>query len=46
MVKHLPCNTGDKGSIPSQGTKIPHTSKQLSQGVATTGAALEPGCHN
>ena len=28
------------------GTKIPHTSKQLSQCVATIEAALEPACHN
>ena len=25
MVKNLPCNAGDAGSIPGRGTKIPHT---------------------
>ena len=29
MVKNLPCNAGDMGSIPDQGTKIPHTVEQL-----------------
>ena len=24
MVKNLPCNAGDAGLIPGQGTKIPH----------------------
>ena len=24
VVKNLPCNAGDKSSIPDQGTKIPH----------------------
>ena len=24
VVKNLPCNTGNMGSIPGQGTKIPH----------------------
>ena len=24
MVKNLPCNVGDVGLIPGQGTKIPH----------------------
>ena len=33
---NLPCNAGDKGSIPSQGTKIPHAMEQLSLWVATT----------
>ena len=31
VVKNLPCNVGDSGSIPGQGTKIPHTLEQLSQ---------------
>ena len=30
VVKNLPCNAGDVGSIPGQGTKIPHDTKQLS----------------
>ena len=29
MVKSLPSNAGDVGSIPSQGTKIPHATGQL-----------------
>ena len=29
-VKNTPCNAGDVGSIPGQGTKIPHTLGQLS----------------
>ena len=29
VVKILPCNTGDLGLIPGQGTKIPHASEQL-----------------
>ena len=31
MVKNPPSNAGDKGSIPSQGTKTPHAMGQLSQ---------------
>ena len=31
VVKNLPCNSGDSGLIPGQGTKIPHTSEQQSQ---------------
>ena len=30
VVKNLPYNAGDAGSIPGQGTKIPHASGQLS----------------
>ena len=30
VVKNLPGHAGDKGSIPGQGTKIPHALKQLS----------------
>ena len=30
MIKNLPCNAGDMGSIPDQGTKIPHPVEQLS----------------
>ena len=36
MVKNLPCNAGDMGWIPGQGTKIPHTVEQLSLSVTTT----------
>ena len=31
VVKNLPCNTKDMGSIPGKGTKTPHASEQLSQ---------------
>ena len=30
VVKDPPANAGDMGSIPGQGTKIPHASGQLS----------------
>ena len=30
VVKNLPCNAGDGGLIPGQGSKIPHAAKQLS----------------
>ena len=36
MVKHLPSNAGDSGSIPGQGTKIPRAAGQLSPHAATT----------
>ena len=36
VVKNLPCNVGDAGSIPGQGMKIPHAIKQLSLQAATT----------
>ena len=42
VVKNLPCNAGDLGSIPGRGSKAPHTSEELSLCVATT----EPMCHN
>ena len=29
VVKNPPANTGDTGSIPSPGTKIPHAAGQL-----------------
>ena len=29
VVKNLPCNAGDVGLIPGQGTKIPHAVGQL-----------------
>ena len=29
MVNNAPYNAGDVGSIPSQGTKIPHVMEQL-----------------
>ena len=42
VVKNPPSNAGDAGSIPGQGTKIPHAAGQLSPHAATT----EPACHN
>ena len=38
MVKNLPSNAGDAGSIPGQGTKIPHAAGQLSPRAPTTEA--------
>ena len=35
MVKNPPSNAGDAGSIPGQGTKIPHAAGQLSLHAAT-----------
>ena len=40
VIKNLPCNEGDVGSIPGQGTKIPHALEQLSLCATTT----EPTC--
>ena len=36
VVKNLPSNAGDAGSIPGQGTKIPHAAGKLSPSTATT----------
>ena len=36
VVENPPCNVGDTGSIPGQGTKIPHDRGQLSLSIATT----------
>ena len=35
MVKNLPCNAMDMGSIPGQGTKIPQAVEQQSSHAAT-----------
>ena len=40
-VKSLPCNAGDVGLIPGQGTKIPHATEQLSPHASTR----EPAYH-
>ena len=40
VVENLPSNAGDTGSIPDQGTKIPHAMGKLSLHAATT----EPAC--
>ena len=36
VVKNPPYNAGDAGSIPGQGTKIPHAAGQLSRLATTT----------
>ena len=36
VVKNLTYNAGDEGSIPSQGTGIPHAMGQLSSRTTTT----------
>ena len=36
MVKNPPYSAGDAGSIPGQGTKIPHAAGQLSLCATTT----------
>ena len=36
MVKNLPYNAGDTGSIPGEGTKISHAAGQLSPRATTT----------
>ena len=36
VVKNAPYNAGDAGSIPGQGTKIPHAVGELSQRTTTT----------
>ena len=38
LVKNVPCNAGDVGSIPGGGTKIPQASGHL--------LSPEPGHHN
>ena len=40
--KNLPSNAGHAGSIPGQGTKIPHAAGQRSPRAT----AREPTCHN
>ena len=40
VVKNLPCNPGDSGSIPGQETKILHAKEQLSPCATIT----EPAC--
>ena len=42
MVKTLPCNAEDTGSIPGLRTKVPHAVGQLGLQVATT----KPACHH
>ena len=42
VVKNPPSNEGDVGSIPGQGTKIPHAAGQLNPCTTTT----EPAHHS
>ena len=35
VVKNPPANTGDMGSIPGQGTRVPHAVEQLSPSATT-----------
>ena len=44
VVKNPPCNAGDMGSIPSQGTEIPHTTEQLSPRFWVVTCRVEEGC--
>ena len=44
--KTLPSNAGDAGSIPGQGTKIPHATGHLSPHATATECALQPMLHN
>ena len=48
VIKNLPSNTGDVGSIPVWGTKIPQAMGQLSLQAATSESVYhkEPACHN
>ena len=41
MLKNSLCNAGDVGSVPGQGTKIPHAMEQIS-----LCATRELTCHN
>ena len=36
VIKRLPCNAGDVGSIPGQWTKVPHATEKLSWSPTTT----------
>ena len=44
VVKNPPSNAGDAGSIPGQGTKIPHAAGQLGPRAATTEPAHSGAC--
>ena len=45
VVKNPPCNAGDSGLILGQGTKIPHTVKQLyPHATATEARELRSSC--
>ena len=42
VVKNLPCNAEDMGLVPGRRTKVPHATKKLSPGTATTQTACLP----
>ena len=44
VVKNPPVNAGDMGSIPGQGTKIPHVEGPLSLCTTTTEAHVPRAC--
>ena len=44
MVKNLPCNAEDLGSILGHGTKIPHATEQLSPSI-TAAEPVYSGAH-
>ena len=44
VVKNPPYNAGDTGSIPGQGTKIPHAVGQLSPRATTTEPTRTGAC--
>ena len=48
MVKNLPCNAGDEGSIPAWGTRIPHALEKLKapELQLLSPQALAPTCHS
>ena len=43
VVKNPPCNAGDMGLIPGQGTKIPHAAEQLSLSATPRESVFHPG---
>ena len=45
MVKNPPCNAGDPGSIPGQGTKTPPAAEQVSPQDGTTEAHVLGSLH-
>ena len=47
MVKNLPGNAGDMGSIPGQGTRIPRTQGELSPRATIRESKMkDPECLN
>ena len=44
MVKNPPCNKGDPGSIPGQGTVIPNAAEQLNPCTTTTESQSSGAC--